>query len=67
MKIKQYILDPTKFIYTKRFLNFLYWFIHNEIGIPLLVITLIIIAILYMPFSLVWGYLYSYYKLSNGL
>ena len=50
-----------------RFGNFLYWFIHNEIAIPILMICLIIFGFVLAPFYIVGNYFYRYYRRVNGL
>ena len=50
-----------------RFAKFLYWFIHNKIATPLLIVVLIIMAVVFSPFYLIWNYFYRYYCWINGL
>jgi hypothetical protein len=47
--------------------NFLYWFIHNEIATPILMICLIIFGFALAPFYIVGNYFYRYYCRVNGL
>ena len=50
-----------------RFGNFLYWFIHNEIATPILIICLIIFGFALAPFYIIGNYFYRYYCRINGL
>jgi len=50
-----------------RFGNFIYWFIHNEIATPLLIIVLIVVGFIFAPFYLISNYFYRYYCRINGL
>jgi hypothetical protein len=50
-----------------RFGNFLYWFIHNEIATPILMICLIIFGFALAPFYIVGNDFYRYYCRVNGL
>ena len=50
-----------------RFCNFLYWFIHNEIATPILMIFLIVFVSVIAPFYLISNYFYRYYCRVNGL
>jgi hypothetical protein len=50
-----------------RFGNFLYWFIHNEIAIPIFVIFIIFFGFALAPFYIVANYFYRYYCRVNGL
>jgi len=45
--------------------NLIYWFIHNEILVPLLIIFLLIVAIIIAPFYRIWLYFYMYYRKAN--
>lgn len=51
----------------RRFCNFLYWFIHNEIATTILMIFLIIFGFALAPFYIVGNYFYRYYCRINGL
>lgn len=51
----------------RRFCNFLYWFIHNEIATPILIICLIIFGFALAPFYIVGNYFYRYYCRINVL
>ena len=53
--------------FISRFGNFLYWFIHNEIATPILMICLIIFGFALAPFYIVGNYFYRYYCRVNGL
>jgi hypothetical protein len=44
-----------------RFGNFLYWFIHNEVATPILVLCLIIFGFALAPFYIIANYFYRYY------
>jgi hypothetical protein len=50
-----------------RFGNFIYWFIHNEIATPILMLCLIIFGFVLAPFYIIGNYFYSYYCRVNGL
>lgn len=50
-----------------RFGNFLYWFIHNEIATPILMLSLIIFGFALAPFYIIGNYFYRYYCHVNGL
>jgi len=50
-----------------RFVKFLYWFTHNEVATPLLIIALIIAVLVVSPFYLICNYFYRYYYRINGL
>lgn len=42
-----------------RFGKFIYWFIHNEIATPILMLVLIIVMIAVAPFYVLWNYFLS--------
>ena len=50
-----------------RFWNFLYWFIHNEIATPILIILIIVIGFIIAPFYIIGNYFHRYYCRVNGL
>lgn len=71
MRKKQSIEDKDKALHIggviSRFGNFLYWFIHNEMATPILMICLIVFVFVLAPFYIVGDYFYRYYFRVNGL
>jgi len=45
--------------------NFIYWFIHNEIATPILMLCLIIFGLALAPFYKTGNYFYHYYCCVN--
>jgi hypothetical protein len=49
-----------------RFGKFIYWFIHNEIATPVVILILIIVGLLFAPFYRIGNYFYKYYQRVNN-
>ena len=58
-------LNENAFI--SRFGNFVYWFVHNTIIPPILIISIIIIGFIVAPFYIIGNYFYRHYCRANGL
>jgi hypothetical protein len=48
------------------FINFLYWFIHNEILIPILIVCIFMFGFMIAPFYMIGKYFYRYYCRVNN-
>lgn len=47
------------------FINFLYWFIHNEVLTPILIVCVFTFGFIIAPFYIVGNYFHEYYYRAN--